>query len=81
MNQPIPGLRSRLVILALALLILLGLTLAWRWSPLRDWLEPEYVIDGLRQLGQRMGPLIAILGFGVALSGICQASCRLNVCS
>lgn len=68
MNQPIPGLRSRLVILALALLVLLGLTLAWRWSPLRDWLEPEYVIDGLRQLGQRMGPLIAILGFGVALS-------------
>ncbi len=68
MSQLVPGLRRRLLILAVALLALLGLTLAWRWSPLRDLLEPEYAINGLRQLGQRMGPLAAILGFGVALS-------------
>ncbi len=68
MSQPVPGLRSRLLILALTLLALLGLTLAWRWSALRDLLEPEYVIGGLRQLGQRIGPLTAILGFGLALS-------------
>ena len=68
MSAPIAGLRSRLLLFALALLCLLGLTLAWRWSPLRDWLEPEQVIDGLRQLGQRMGPLTAILGLGATLS-------------
>lgn len=63
-----PASRNRLVILALVLLALLGLTVAWRWSPLREWLEPERVIDGLRQLGQRTGPLAAILGLAVALS-------------
>lgn len=68
MSPPIPRLRCRLFFFALALIALLGLTLAWRWSPLRDWLEPEHVIDGLRLLGQRMGPLSAILGLGVALS-------------
>lgn len=68
MSQPITGLRSRLILLALTLLALLGLTLAWRWSPMREWLEPERMIAGLRQLGQSMSPLAAVLGLAAALS-------------
>jgi uncharacterized membrane protein YdjX (TVP38/TMEM64 family) len=68
MSPSTAGLRSRMILLALTLLALLGLTLAWRWSPLREWLEPDYVIGGLRQLGQRMGPLAAALGLAAALS-------------
>lgn len=68
MSQSITGLRGRLLILAFTLLALLGLTVAWRWSPLRAWLDPELLIAALRQLGQRMGPLAAVAGLGAALS-------------
>jgi uncharacterized membrane protein YdjX (TVP38/TMEM64 family) len=68
MSQSIKGLRGRLLMLALTLFALLSLTVAWRWSPLREWLEPDFVIGALRQLGQRMGPLAAVLGLGAALS-------------
>jgi uncharacterized membrane protein YdjX (TVP38/TMEM64 family) len=68
MSRSIEGLRGRLLMLALTLLALLALTVAWRWSPLREWLDPDYVIGALRQLGQRMGPLAAVLGLGAALS-------------
>lgn len=68
MSLPITGLRSRMILLALTVLALLGLTLAWRWSPMREWLEPERMIGGLRQLGQSMSPVAAVLGLAAALS-------------
>ncbi len=68
MSLSIKRLRGRLIVLAVAVLALLCLTLAWRWSPMREWLEPARVVDALRQLGQNMSPVAAILGLAAALT-------------
>lgn len=49
------GLRRRLWGLGLALLLLLALTAAWRWSPLADLLRPERLVPQLRELAGRLG--------------------------
>ena len=52
--------RRRLIALALLLLALIGLTAAWRWSPLGAWLAPAPAVALLRAWGQAGGPLLAV---------------------
>ena len=68
MARPEPELRRRLIGLACALLILLGLSAAWQWSPLREWLTPDRLIDTLHETGDAVGPWGAVLCLSLALS-------------
>ena len=54
------GQRRRLIALALLLLALIGLTAAWRWSPMGAWLAPAPAVALLRAWGQAGGPLLAV---------------------
>jgi len=58
----------RLLWLALSLLALMGLALAWSWSPLRGWLDIDVIVAALQRLGQTLGPLAAVGGFALAVS-------------
>ena len=60
------ALRWRLAGLLLVLAALLGLAIAWSWSPLRSWLDVEHIVVALRQLGQSFGPWAAVAGFAFA---------------
>jgi uncharacterized membrane protein YdjX (TVP38/TMEM64 family) len=62
-----PSLRRKLVLLVLALLAVVGLAIAWSWSPLRQWLDVDLVVAQLRHFGQDFGPVAAIAGFALAL--------------
>jgi uncharacterized membrane protein YdjX (TVP38/TMEM64 family) len=61
-------LRRRLVILMVILVILVGLALAWSWSPLRQWLDVSLIVAKLEQFGMQSGPILATLGFAGALT-------------
>jgi uncharacterized membrane protein YdjX (TVP38/TMEM64 family) len=60
-------LRRRLQLLGVLLLVLLALSIAWSWGPLREWLNVDRIVGGLRGLGQEFGPVAAVAGFTVAL--------------
>jgi uncharacterized membrane protein YdjX (TVP38/TMEM64 family) len=62
------GLRGRLWALVLALLALVVLAAAWTWSPMREWLDVDRIVDGLQQLGQAFGPVAAMAGLALALA-------------
>jgi uncharacterized membrane protein YdjX (TVP38/TMEM64 family) len=62
------GLRRRLVALGAVLALLAALAAAWSWTPLRDWLDLELLVGGLQQLGERFGPLAALLVFALAVA-------------
>jgi len=62
-----PSLRRRLIALALLLSALLALSLAWRWSPLSEWLTPAQLIPALRGWAQAIGPVAAVAGLTLAL--------------
>ena len=59
-------LRRRLLLLALVLVGLIALAIAWSWTPLRSWLDMDRVVAGLRHLGRSSGPALAIAGFALA---------------
>lgn len=59
-------LRRNLALLAALLVALLGLTLAWRYGPLRERLDIEVMVATLQQIGRRFGPLAAIAGIALA---------------
>jgi uncharacterized membrane protein YdjX (TVP38/TMEM64 family) len=59
-------LRRNLYLLVALVLALLGLALAWKWSPLQSWLDIDRIVGTLRQMGQEFGPLAAIAGFTLA---------------
>ncbi len=61
-------LRRRLVWLALTLLVVMGLALAWSWSPLREVLDAATLAQSLRAYGKGLGPGLAIVGFAIAVS-------------
>jgi len=63
---PLP-LRRRLIALALLLSALLALSVAWRWSPLSEWLAPAQLIPALRGWAQTIGPGAAVAGLALAL--------------
>jgi uncharacterized membrane protein YdjX (TVP38/TMEM64 family) len=54
----------RLLGFSLLLVVLIGLVLAWRWTPLREFIDPRLLAqyaDALR--GHPLAPLIVIAGF------------------
>jgi uncharacterized membrane protein YdjX (TVP38/TMEM64 family) len=65
-SQPPRSLRWRLVLLVTVLAALVGLAMAWSWSPLRSWLDVDRIVSTLRHLGQSFGPVAAICGFALA---------------
>jgi uncharacterized membrane protein YdjX (TVP38/TMEM64 family) len=62
------GLKRRLLMLALLLLGLIVLALAWTWSPMKEWLSLDAAVTALRGWGARVGPALAILAFAAAVS-------------
>ena len=62
------SLRGRLFALAFVLLALVGLAVAWSWSPMRAWLDLDLVVASLRRLGRAFGPVAAVCGFALALT-------------
>jgi uncharacterized membrane protein YdjX (TVP38/TMEM64 family) len=61
-------LRRQWLSLLAILLILIGLALAWSWSPLRSWLAIDEVVAKLQYLGRTYGPLVTIGGFALAVT-------------
>lgn len=60
------SLRRRLWLLVFTLAALIGLAIAWSWSPLRGWLDVDRIVTTLQRLGQAFGPVTAIAGFALA---------------
>lgn len=65
---PARSLKARLVWLVIALLALVGLALAWSWSPMREWLNLDALVGGLKGLGEDFGFAAAVGGFALALT-------------
>jgi uncharacterized membrane protein YdjX (TVP38/TMEM64 family) len=60
--------RVRLVLFIAVLLLLVGLASAWSWSPMRDWLNLDNIVDQLRALGTKYGLVAGIGAFAVAVT-------------
>ena len=69
MTAPAAGdrLRKKLVLLVLVLFALVGLAVAWSWSPMRAWLDVEGVVAAIRRAGQSFGPVAAVAGLTLGL--------------
>ncbi len=61
-------LRRKLYVLAFALAALVGLAVAWSWTPMRGWLDVDLVVLSLQRFGQAFGPVAAACGFALALT-------------
>lgn len=57
----------RLLALALLFTVLLGLALAWQFSPARDWLQPAALLQGARSLGFGQQLLLFVLALCAAV--------------
>lgn len=68
LSQYPPSLRRRFYLLVLALLALIGLAVAWSWTPLREWLDLDLIVAALQRAGQTFGPVAAVAGFSLALT-------------
>ena len=64
-SQP---LRHRLFLLVLVFFAVLALAAAWKWSPLKVWLDVDRIVATLQHLGRSFGPLAAVGGFALALT-------------
>ena len=62
------ALRLRLTVLVVILVAAFVLALAWTWTPLRDWLDVDQIVAGLRAFGRSFGPVAAVAGFALALT-------------
>lgn len=62
------ALRRKLLVLLCAVAVLLALAVAWTWTPMRQWLDVDLVVESLRRFGQAFGPLAAVGGFALALT-------------
>lgn len=60
------ALRRRLKALAMLLAALICLALAWKWTPLREWLDIERVVSTMQATGNRFGLLAATAAFAAA---------------
>jgi uncharacterized membrane protein YdjX (TVP38/TMEM64 family) len=65
---PSSVLRRRLVWLAVAMLVVIALAIAWTVTPLRQWLDVDRVVSELQRFGQAFGPVAATLGFALAMT-------------
>jgi phospholipase D1/2 len=55
---------GRFVRVALFLLVLIGVSIAWKWTPLKDWADPGQVLSRLHQIRNvPFAPFIAVAGF------------------
>jgi len=61
------SLRWRLALLTAVLVALVGLAIAWSWSPMRAWLDVDRIVGGLQHMGQSFGPAAAVCSFAMAL--------------
>ncbi len=61
-------LRRKLLGLAITALLLLGLAVAWSWTPMRAWLDVDLVVGAIQRFGQAFGPVAAVGGFALALT-------------
>lgn len=68
--RPLPSraLLRRLLLLAVVVVGVLGLAIAWTWTPLRQWLDVDRVVLALQHLGQASGPIAATLVFALAMT-------------
>lgn len=62
------ALRRRLLLLALAVVAVVALAIAWTATPLRHWLDVDWVVSALRRFGEAFGPVAATLGFALAMT-------------
>jgi phosphatidylserine/phosphatidylglycerophosphate/cardiolipin synthase-like enzyme/uncharacterized membrane protein YdjX (TVP38/TMEM64 family) len=61
------GVRTRLIIVALVVLALTAIALAWRYTPLQAWLAPARLIELGNELRESpLAPLYVILAFAAA---------------
>jgi len=67
-SLPSRALRRRLLLLAVVVVGVLGLAIAWTWTPLRQWLDVDRVVAALQHLGQASGPIAATLVFALAMT-------------
>ena len=63
-----PSLRGRMFALVVVLLALIALVVAWSFSPMRAWLNVDFVVASLQRFGQAFGPVAAVCGFALALT-------------
>lgn len=66
--MPSRALLRRLLLLAVVVVGVLGLAIAWTWTPLRQWLDVDRVVLALQHLGQASGPIAATLVFALAMT-------------
>lgn len=65
-QHELAALHRRLKALTVLLAVLVGLALAWHWTPLREWLDIERVVSTMQATGSRFGLLAAIVAFAAA---------------
>ncbi|MCY7307638.1 MAG: VTT domain-containing protein [Rhodoferax sp.] len=62
------NLRHKLVWLGVVAVVLVGLAVAWSWSPMRAWLDVDAMVGALQRFSQSFGPAAAVAGFALALT-------------
>ncbi|MDZ7750034.1 MAG: VTT domain-containing protein [Halofilum sp. (in: g-proteobacteria)] len=56
--------RRRLLAWAMALLVLLALAAAWSWTPMREWIDPRVLAEGLERIrAEPWAPMVVLAGF------------------
>ena len=60
------ALKKRAWLLALLILSLIGLGLAWRWTSLGEWIDVNRLVGLLREQGGNIGPLAALAWVALA---------------
>lgn len=66
--DPLQQTRWRLWGFGAVVVAVLGMAVAWSWSPLKAWLDLDTLVSLLQQGGARLGPLGAVLGFAAAVA-------------
>lgn len=73
-ENELAGTRRRLKALVLLAAALVCLAVAWKWTPLRDWLDIDRVVAAMQATGQRFGLAVAIGAFAAACIAVVPLS-------
>ncbi|OWW21019.1 TVP38/TMEM64 family protein [Noviherbaspirillum denitrificans] len=73
-HKELAGLHRRLKALALLLVVLIALAVAWKWTPLRDWLDLERIVSLMQSAGTRFGLAAAVAAFAAACIAVVPLS-------